>query len=89
MSYENIIKLDSLSNQKKKISWIDLFGIANKKTETRLRLTLQYIYDSDKLFDEVINEWTGQIATIDIQIAEIKQYIFFLLNGIGFKLSAV
>lgn len=86
MSYENVIQLNSLTNQKKKISWIDLFGIANKKTETRLRLTLQYIYDSDKLFDEVIGVWDAEILSCDKQIAELR---LFQGSGKTFPASSV
>lgn len=57
MSFENKIMLSSLMTQKKFIHWVDLFGIANKKTTSRIRMTCQYVHDSDVLFNDVSNMW--------------------------------
>jgi len=56
-TYENIIRLQDLADQKQHVQWVELFGVGNRKTPSKVHLTLQYIHDTDELYRGVRDEW--------------------------------
>ena len=44
------VPMGSLSDQLKHIEWLDLYGLGSRKSETRIRLTMQYIYSKVRIF---------------------------------------
>jgi hypothetical protein len=48
-TYENQIRLQDLADQKKHIQWVELFGVGNRKTPSKIHLTVQYIHNTVSL----------------------------------------